>query len=162
MYVEDLMTQRAACVRVDDNLATAAQRMWDQDCGALPVVTDDSKVVGMITDRDICMATWSRGSAPGHIRVGEAMSRDPVSCFGRDSISHAEAVLRTNQVRRVPVTDEEGHLRGILSLADLAKAADSHPIPGTRDGLSSGAVATTLATICRSSPSVLQSSDGIP
>jgi CBS domain-containing protein len=149
MLVEDLMTRNVASVGSDQTLAVAAQLMWDCDCGALPVVeTDSAKVVGMITDRDICMATWSRGLAPGAISVREVMSENLVACQPRDAIARAESVMRTKQIRRLPVVSSERRLLGILSLADIARAAGAtSKLESDRD-LSGDVLATTLAGIC--------------
>ena len=80
MTVADLMTKNVAHVGTDDKLSYAAQLLWDRDCGALPVLRADGRVVGMITDRDICMAAWSRGLAPDAITVADAMSTQLVGC----------------------------------------------------------------------------------
>jgi CBS domain-containing protein len=158
MLVEDLMTRNVASVRSDQSLAVAARLMWDCDCGALPVVDADSaKVVGMITDRDICMATWSRGLAPGEIRAREVMSDNLVTCQPRDAIARAEQVLRTKQIRRLPVVDSERRLLGILSLADIARAAGAtSKLESDRD-LSSDVLATTLAGICMAPAQAMRS-----
>ena len=87
MIVEDLMTRNPVSVRPEHDLAVAAQRMWDSDCGALPVMDEGCKVIGMITDRDICMATWSQARAPNAAFVAEAMSRDVIPCRPEDTIA---------------------------------------------------------------------------
>lgn len=140
MIVRDLMTKDCVSVSTDESLSAAAGKMWEKDCGALPVV-QDGVVVGMVTDRDICMATWSRGLAPEAIPVVDAMSTKLVSCSSGDSIRQVEATMRSNQVRRLPVVDEQGHLQGIISLADIVKGEEG-------DG-----VGTTLAGICQRAPS---------
>jgi CBS domain-containing protein len=140
MIVADLMTRDCACVSTDDNLSVAAGKMWEKDCGALPVV-QNHVVVGMITDRDICMATWSRGVAPEAINVVNAMSTKLVSCTTSDSIKQVEATMRSNQVRRLPVVDELGHLQGIISLADIVQREVGN------------GVGVTLAGICQRSAS---------
>lgn len=147
MLVADLMTKNTTSVRADQTLADAAQLMWDRDCGVLPVLQENGeRVVGMLTDRDICMATWSRGSAPGQIRVSDAMSQGVVCCAEQDSILRAESLMQSNQVRRLPVVDGEERLVGILSLADIARATQSaRPAAGPAgDG-----IAKTLAVICK-------------
>jgi CBS domain-containing protein len=154
MLVAELMTRNTTSVRAEQTLADAAQLMWDCDCGALPVVDDTgSRVVGMITDRDICMATWSRGAPPSAIGVTEAMSQNLAHCSEDDSISRAEAIMQSNQVRRLPVLDGEQRLIGILSLADIARATERAKIvpDGAGDGL-----AATLAVICRAPISARQ------
>jgi CBS domain-containing protein len=147
MIVKDMMTRGTISVRAEQSLADAAGLMWQYDCGALPVVQgDDSRLVGMITDRDICMATWSRGLAPASIFVSDAMSQNIVHCSEGDSIGRAEAIMQSNQVRRLPVLDSENRLVGILSLADIARATE-----GDKPSLftSGDGVGKTLAGICK-------------
>ncbi len=145
MIVADLMTENIARVRPDQSLNDAARLMWECDCGALPVLNEIGEVCGMITDRDICMATWLQNRAPSELRVSNAMSRQLHHCSPQDPISTAEALMRLKQIRRLPVLDGEGHLLGILSLADIAKET----VQGTVPGLFSDALASTLADICR-------------
>jgi CBS domain-containing protein len=152
MIVGDLMTRNAASVRSGQTLAAAAQTMWDCDCGAVPVIeSEGDKVIGMVTDRDICMATWSRGLPPGAISVDEVMSQDLVRCTPQDTILRAEALMRSKQVRRIPVVDSGQHLVGILSLADIARATTDTPVRRSDGDLSTDGLATTLAGICRTS-----------
>jgi CBS domain-containing protein len=147
MLVAELMTRNTFSVRAGQTLADAAQLMWDCDCGALPVVEDNgNRVVGMLTDRDICMATWSRGAPPGNISVSEVMSQNLVYCSGSDSIGRAEQIMQSSQVRRLPVLDGDQRLIGILSLADIARATERAKI--VPDGSGNG-LAATLAGICR-------------
>ena len=145
MIVADLMTENTACIRPNQSLSDAARLMWECDCGALPVLNSAGEVCGMITDRDICMATWLRNSPPHAIPVSSVMSRHLHSCAPSDPLSSAEALMREKQIRRVPVLNAVGQLLGILSLADLAKQT-TH---GTRAGLLADEVASTLADICR-------------
>lgn len=146
MLVKDLMTRAAVCIRADQSLADAAGLMWQHDCGILPVVQgDDSRVVGMLTDRDICMATWSRGKAPAELCVSDAMSQGVVHCSEGDSLGRAEAIMQSNQLRRLPVLDGEDRVIGILSLADIARRTegDKPSLFSPGDG-----VGKTLASIC--------------
>ena len=147
MFVADLMTCNTVCVRAEQTLADAAQLMWNGDCGALPVMNGDgTRVIGMITDRDICMATWSRGAPPNAIGVTEAMSHGIVHCFQGDSIGRASSLMQSNQVRRLPVMDAEGRLVGILSLADIARATEKAKLIPEASG---SGLDVTLAGICR-------------
>jgi len=124
LEVGDLMTRNVAAVRASEPLSAAAQLLWDRDCGSIPVLEDQGeRVVAMVTDRDICMATWSRNAAPSALLVAEAMSPGLVSCGPMDSIDAAERAMRANQVRRLPVLDSERRLVGILSLTDIARVA---------------------------------------
>jgi len=120
--VAEVMNKMVRCVRENDSLSAAAKVMWDCDCGAVPVLSQiGERPVGMITDRDICMATWSRDSAPSAIPVSSAMSKNLYYCAPTDDITVAESIIRTKQIRRLPVIDSSGRLVGILSLADVAR-----------------------------------------
>jgi CBS domain-containing protein len=152
MIVENLMTRNPASIRPERDLAVAAQLMWDRDCGALPVVDESCKVIGMVTDRDICMATWSQARAPNEILVSEVMSTNVIACRPDDTISRAQSILRTNQIRRLPVVGPDHHLMGILSLADIARAANVASKLGADSDLSGDGLVATLAGICTTPP----------
>jgi len=155
MSIRHLMTTKPLTVGLEDSLAVAAERMWAGDCGCLPVVNEDGVVVAMITDRDICMAAWSRNQSPHDVRVSDAMSKTLVTCRPDDTIEDVEAIMRFARVRRVPVVDE-GRLEGIISLADIVIGNGREARhPGARDN---NGLSTTLAIICerpasRSAPS---------
>jgi len=126
MKVEQLMTRNVRTCRADDRLSLAAQIMWERDCGVVPVVGGGdgaARVVGMLTDRDICMAAYTQGRSLGDIPVGSAMSRQVCSLRPSDAIGVALKVMETNQVRRVPVVDQEDQVVGLLSIADLGREA---------------------------------------
>lgn len=124
LEVGDLMTRNVFSVRASEPLSTAAKLLWDHDCGVIPVVEDSGeRVVGMVTDRDICMATWSRNLAPSLIATSDAMSQGLVSCSPTDSIETAEGIMRSRKVRRLPVLDAEGKMVGLLSVTDIARVA---------------------------------------
>lgn len=138
--VRELMTSDVASCRRDASLSAAAMLMWDRDCGFLPVVDDAGHVVGVITDRDICMAAALRDRAESHISVGEALSGHPVSVGTDDAIATALERMREHRIRRMPVVDGEGHLRGVLSMNDLvlyagAGAADPQAVVETLRGI---------------------------
>src|SRR5262245_22325956 len=122
MKVRDLQTSDVHSCGPDTNLAEAAQIMWECDCGVVPVVDDQRKLVGMITDRDIAIATTTRSLAPADIRVRHVMSTGQLySCRPDDDVRAALTTMGEHRVRRLPVTDRENHLVGILSLNDLVK-----------------------------------------
>jgi CBS domain-containing protein len=138
MKVRELMTQSVETCRPDDALNRAAQMMWDGDCGCVPVVDEAMRVVGMITDRDICMATYTRGLPLNAMSVRSAMSAAVHVCGADDPLRAAENTMRTQQLRRLPVLDVEARLVGVLSLSDLARAK----------ALSSKEISETLSAIC--------------
>ena len=126
MKVEQLMTRNVHTCRSHDRLQRAAQIMWEHDCGVVPVVTEGNgtgRVVGMITDRDICMAAYTQGARLQDVAVGSAMSHEVFSCRPTDSLAVALRVMRTNRVHRLPVVDQNDHVVGLLSLADVAREA---------------------------------------
>lgn len=151
MKVSELMSSNVSCCSSNDVLATAAQLMWDCDCGAVPVVDgENSRVVGMITDRDICMATWSQDRPPSQIAVRDAMSRELYTCNPGDSVAKAETLMREKQIRRLPVVANDGTLAGILSVADIVRNSDpGRPGKTKRDGaMGDSSVIDTLGVIC--------------
>ena len=154
MKVEELMTRDVWTCRPGDTLSTAVQLMWDGDCGCIPVVSDDDsrRVVGMITDRDICMATHFRACRPGEIKVEEAMSKCLRTVGAAEDIADADAIMRDVQVRRLPVVDASQRLLGLVSLADLAREADHGRRTQPRT-ISDQEVGETLGAICTSSES---------
>ena len=119
MKVRDLMTTDVKSCSSDTNLAAAASRMWEVDCGALPVVDDDGKFIGMITDRDICMAVATRHRLASDILVGEVTSGAIYVCHPTDEVQFALMTMRKEKVRRLPVVNDKGILQGILSTNDI-------------------------------------------
>ncbi len=124
MKVRELMTSPVHTCRPNESLANAAQRLWEHDCGVLPVVDRDGKVRAAITDRDICMGALLRGRALAELQVGDSMSATVVTCRADDEIGKAAETMAGNQLRRLPVVDEAGKLVGMLSLNDLARVCD--------------------------------------
>jgi len=146
MRVEEVMHHPVVTCSVDDNLGTAARLMWEQDCGALPVVDQDGRVNAMITDRDICMAAYTKGLRLEEIPVRSAMSKEQFSCHAADRVTEAERLMREKQVRRLPVVDAEGRPLGILTLNDLAREAGR--VPGRRAMAADADLLKTLAGVC--------------
>jgi CBS domain-containing protein len=126
MNVEQVMTREVETCRPEDHLNVAAQIMWDRDCGCVPVVEQVDggvRVTGMITDRDICMAAYTQGRPLTDIPVWSAMATEVRACRGTDSIDTAVRSFEQHRVRRLPVLDQQNHLVGLLSLADIAGEA---------------------------------------
>lgn len=114
-----LMRPAQSC-RPNDSLNDAARLMWDIDCGAVPVVNDAGSLVGIVTDRDICMAAYTRGQSLSASSVESAMATDVVTASPKDPLETIANLMRKHQIRRVPIVDN-GRLVGILSLADIAR-----------------------------------------
>ena len=123
MNVQDLMTSDVQCCGPDSNLATAAKMMWDHDCGALPVLNVQGRVLGMITDRDICMAAATKNKPPSDITVWATMSGKAYTCRSVDDVHTALDIMKRERVKRLPVVDEEGMFQGIITMNDLLLTA---------------------------------------
>ena len=121
MKVKDLMTSEVTSCDLNASLADAAKAMWDHDCGVLPVLKDGKELVGVITDRDICMASVMRDSYPSHISVEEAITGEVFSTTPDDDLQQALITMGQHQVRRLPVIDSEGQLKGMLSMNDVTE-----------------------------------------
>ena len=92
------------------------------------MATDDTKrLVGVITDRDICMATFIRGRAPATIAVSEVMARDVASVLASAGIDEALGIMAQRQVRRLPVLGDEEQPVGVITLNDLMNDAARRP-----------------------------------
>jgi CBS domain-containing protein len=122
--------------------------MWDHDLGCLTVRGGDGQALGMLTDRDICMAAFTRDKPLAEIPVLTSMSREVVSCTEEDSIIQAEDLMRSHQVRRLPVLGLDGTLVGIISLSDIAREAEAELGRQGRQ-ISPQEVTATLADISR-------------
>jgi CBS-domain-containing membrane protein len=121
--------------------------MWENDCGVVPVIDGDGRVVGMMTDRDICMAAYTQGQPLWQITVSNAMAKEVHGVRENDRLEAAEGLMRRVRVRRVPVLDGDGRLKGILSMTDLAR--HTHRTVGRKsNGLSGDSIVQTLAAIC--------------
>jgi CBS domain-containing protein len=143
--VKNVMHREVATVQADDSMSAAAGAMWEHDCGCVPVVDGERRVVGIVTDRDLCMAAHMRNLPLSALAVREAMAREVHCCHDEERVSAVHEAMRRHQVRRLPVVDAEGRLVGIVSLNDLALAAAEARVPQIQ-GLD---VARTLAEISR-------------
>ena len=128
MRVRDIMTKDPICCRPDTNLAAAAELMWNNDCGVLPVV-EDGKLSGVITDRDICIATGTNKRPAADIAVEEAATPEVQVCAPDDDLHVAMAIMRRAKVRRLPVVNDGGRVEGILALNDIVLSAQQPQWP---------------------------------
>jgi CBS domain-containing protein len=155
MDIQRIMTKHVSYVKSGDSLAIAVRAMWDCDCGAVPVVDPaNDELVGIITDRDICIATWSRDLPPSAIRVSEAMTNQVVTCLATDTVAAVENLMRAKQVRRIPVIDRNHRLVGIVSLADIAVSAHRDAALDTTPSRDVAAVLARISTPRAAAPAV--------
>jgi len=147
MKVKEICTRAVKTCTRDTRLSDAGWAMWEGDCGILPVVDEAGKVVGIITDRDICMSTSTKYRPAAEIAVGEAFSDKVLTCRGHDDVRDALKIMRQAGIRRIPVVDAQGKLEGILSLNDVALASQPDQPPQLTD-VTYEDVALALKAIC--------------
>jgi len=148
MKVKELMTANPKVCTSIDSLAKAATIMWEVDCGIVPVLTEGGKVVGLVTDRDICMAANFENRNLENIAVKDIISNQVFACSPDDDVQTALKTMQENKVYRLPVVGGDGTLEGLLSLNDIVlKAEDSREkkVPE----LSYSDVVTTYKSICQ-------------
>ncbi len=142
MKIEQIMTPSPASCGPTDDLGQVVEHMWDADCGIVPVVDDGGHLLGVITDRDICIAAGTRDLAPAQIRAVDMVRGSVVACRPDDNLQTALALMKQHRVRRLPVTTEEGILHGIVSLNDIVLIA------GRKETVSASEVLATMTAIC--------------
>ena len=148
MKVKDVMTSNAKAIWLTESLADAAKLMWENDCGVLPIIKDGGKVVGLITDRDICMASAMRDRNPSGISVEEVMTGQVYAVRPEDNIDQALQTMQEHQIRRLPVISPEGDLEGILSMNDIVLNAKA-PEVRAGDSIDYADVVKTYQAICQ-------------
>ena len=133
MKVKHVMTKDPVCCQASDKAPRAASIMRDEDAGSVPVIesAESRKVVGIVTDRDLCMGIVAEGRDPNSVTVETCMTVPVVVCTSNDSVQKATELMRQNQIRRIPVVDEAGGLVGIVAMADVVrrgevKATETH------------------------------------
>jgi CBS domain-containing protein len=125
MQAREIMTANPACVTPEDPAQRAAQLMAENDCGCLPVVAarDDSRVIGVVTDRDLAVRGLARSKGID-TPVRELMTSDPCCCAPDADVHEVERLMADRQLRRVVIADAAGCCLGIVAQADLARAAE--------------------------------------
>ena len=124
MTVKELMSRNVKSCSEDADLATVAKIMWDGDCGMVPIVNDEGRIKGVITDRDICIAAATRSMSPASLHAREVMSQNVSACVATDDVREALAMLKDRRIRRLPVVDDQDRLVGVVSLNDLVMRAE--------------------------------------
>lgn len=144
MQIKQVMSHPVVTCPADSTLDQAARLMWEFDCGVIPVVGDDGRLMGVVTDRDICMAAYTQGRALNAIPVSTAMAKQVVAGHADDSVESVETLMRSSQVRRIPILDGENRPVGLVSMNDLARVAARAHRPGVDREL-----VKTLAAVCQ-------------
>ena len=123
MHVRNVMTENPACCTPDTNLQEVARMMVENDCGCVPVVEDQEtrKTVGVVTDRDITCRAVAEGKDPTQMTARDVMTDNVVTVTPETDVSDCCNVMEENQVRRVPVVNEQGSCCGMVAQADIAR-----------------------------------------
>jgi hypothetical protein len=140
------MTADVATCRSTDSLNRAAHLMWERRCGCVPVLDEAGALVGMLTDRDVCMAAYTQGRQLDDIAATSAMSGPVWTCSPSTALEEAEDLMMTHGVHRLVVVDAGGGVSGIVSLDDIARSGAAWDGKGEID---LERVAITLGEISR-------------
>lgn len=127
MKVDQVMTVNPTCCARSDTAEHAAELMRKLNVGALPVVENEQsyKLVGVVTDRDLCLSVVADGRDPKTVAVADCMSDDLITCAPDAELESLTLLMQKNQVRRVLVVDKENRIEGIVSTADLVLHSDA-------------------------------------
>ena len=120
MLVSELMNDNVISISPDEPAALAARLFFRHNIGSLPVCTDDGRLRGIITDRDIVLRCVAAENDPDNTPVREIMSRNVVSASPDDDVRQATQQMSANQIRRLPVV-QNGRIVGMLALGDMAR-----------------------------------------
>jgi len=147
MTIRDVMTKQVTTCRPETNLAAASALMWENDCAALPALTDSGELAGILTDRDICIALGTRNARASELAVHDVVGTAPLICKSTDDIRSALQTMREARIRRLPVVNEDGALEGMVSIDDIVLSVQrGDGEAGT--AVSYRDVATALQAIC--------------
>jgi CBS domain-containing protein len=145
MKVREIMTSKPSFYGPESTLEEAYFLMQKNNCGFLPVVGDGGNVIGVVTDRDMCIALGTRNRKPSDLRVWDVMPRKLFTCMEGDDVHCALNTLRAARIRRLPVIDRDGSLVGVLSINDIVLHAREHVV---RKDFSDREVEDTYTAVC--------------
>ena len=135
MKVEKIMTSNPHVCHPQDKVCQALTIMKDYNCGAVPITdgVGGMHLVGILTDRDIALKMCDEEKTCKDFNVESCMSKTVYYCHPDDDIQEVEKMMKQHKVHRIPVTDQEGQLKGIVSLSDLAREAQREKFGGSRE-----------------------------
>ncbi len=119
MKVKDVMKTGVGFCSVEDNLMKTAELMRHRDCGIVPIVDEEKRVVGMLTDRDLCLAVVARNRKASDVKAGDLIKAEAIVCAADDKIELVLRKMRENQIKRLAVVGASGELVGIVSVSDI-------------------------------------------
>jgi CBS-domain-containing membrane protein len=124
MKVSELMCSDVSSCGPRTNLAEAAEMLW-KGCGALTVVDEKKHVLGIVTDRDICIALGTRNRRASEIAVEEVMSKNVITCGADDDMKTVLGTMQARKVWRLPVVTADKTLRGVVSLSAVVRQSSA-------------------------------------
>src|SRR5438094_9386965 len=121
MKIREIMSRDPACCVLSDSAQMVAKILCDRNIGSMPVVADQQsrKLVGMITDRDLCCSLIAQGMNPKTTLIEKFITLAPFTCRDGENVETCERLMQEHQVRRIPIVDAEDRVIGIVSQADL-------------------------------------------
>jgi CBS domain-containing protein len=148
MNVNDAMTTPAKCCTADASLEEIARMMWQEDCGAIPVVDERNQPIGIVTDRDIAMSAMFNREPLWKLTAAKVIQGQRlVCCNPQDSIENCLEKMKEGEVRRILVTGDDGAVCGILSMGDAVAFASSAAHRDTECAINSGHVLGMLRSV---------------
>ena len=127
MKIKSIMTETVQTCGPGTNLASIVDTMWTHDCGIVPVVNERGEAVGIVTDRDICIALGTRHVVAAALTARDAMTQPVVGCAPEDDCFNALLTMEQHRVHRLPVLGIGGIVLGIVSIDDIVKRAARAP-----------------------------------
>lgn len=123
MNIESIMTKQPLCCSPAATVQDVARMMRENDVGAIPVISDlvSKKLVGIITDRDLCISAMADGKDPRNTTIADYFTKTVVTCAPEDTLEACEQKMKQHRIRRIPVVDKENSCIGIVVQADLAR-----------------------------------------
>jgi len=147
MKVREVMNHDVVVCGMETDLSKAGEMMAAAGCGILPIVDAQGKVIGVITDRDICLALATADRKASAMKVREVSGGKVFSCHQGNDVRDALRIMADYRVRRLPVMTDEGRLEGILCLDDIALKAQAFETEAFSGPFFSD-IATTLRAVC--------------
>ena len=142
MQVREVMTTDVAVCEPVTNAARAAETMWTHDWGILPVLEEGGHLVGIVTDRDLFIALGTQDRRASEVPVYQVMHRQPAACMPGDDVRNALRIMAEHHIHRLPVVEDSGSLKGMLSINDVIARAT----PGSNGTFTEDIIRTLRAT----------------
>jgi CBS domain-containing protein len=149
MKVKDAMKTDVGACSTEDSLMKAADVMRLRDCGVVPVLDDEKTAVGMLTDRDICLAIVARNRKASDVKTKDLLKSKVITCLADDDLESALRKMRKYQIKRLAVVDKDSKLVGMLTISDVLLSV-------RKDKSLKKKIYTTIKAIAKPRPIVLR------